>query len=141
MVRDTCTASLSITISTWQIPSSLILLLSTSNNSETLEKLKSMEMHKYNLDISIRLYLREFEEGAKLAEKEVNDQAQHDNQKNDPMDIEARKMLSNKSKKDYKQASKPPKLYDKHGNPVCGYCQDHHRNYECKQNTNDKHNK
>jgi hypothetical protein len=57
--------------------------------------------------------------------------------------IKARKMLSSvpKNKTDYKQASKPPKLYDKHSNPVYGYCQGHHRNYECKQNTHGKHNK
>jgi hypothetical protein len=49
----------------------------TSNNNETLfstefsryvllEKLKSMEMDKYNLDTSIRLYIREFEAQARL---------------------------------------------------------------------------
>jgi hypothetical protein len=46
-----------------------------------------------------------------------------------------------KNKKGYNQASEPPKLYDKHGNPVCGYCQGRHRNYECRQNTNGKNNK
>jgi hypothetical protein len=92
------------------------------------------------------------EERSRLAEKEVNDQAQHDNQKDDPMDIDFMQQKKKyrgkknafkrpKNKTDYKQASKPPKLYEKHSNPVYGYCQGHHRNYECKQNTHGKYNK
>jgi hypothetical protein len=91
------------------------------------------------------------EEGARLAEEEVNDQVQNDTRKDDPMAIDFMQQKKYqgkknvfkrpKNKKGYNQASEPPKLYDKHGNPVCEYCQGHHRNYECKQNTNGKHNK
>ncbi|RCH83064.1 hypothetical protein CU098_007935 [Rhizopus stolonifer] len=32
----------------------------------------------------------------------------------------------------YKQAE-PPRLYDKHQNPVCGCCSGKHRNIDCSQ--------
>jgi hypothetical protein len=75
-------------------------LYSKSLRATLLTYVDIKEIRDANLVIEKPINL---EEGPRLAEKEVNDQAQHDNQKDDPMDIdfmqqkrsiEARKMLS-----------------------------------------------
>jgi hypothetical protein len=75
-------------------------LYSKSLRATLLTYVDIKEIRDANLVIEKPINLKE---GPRLAEKEVNDQAQHDNQKDDPMDIdfmqqkrsiEARKMLS-----------------------------------------------
>lgn len=102
--------------------------------------------------------------GSNLAVSNYGKSSSYDEQgpdytKDDPMDIDhmnQKKKFDNKKqfykKNKFKKGknkfqnnkintnnNEPPKLYDKYGNPVCGYCNGKHRNYECTQNNRSLH--